>query len=72
MAAAAVTANEGRPMPTVDGEDLKQAEEVKYENLQGPSEEELSKEREAKVAYIPPPPLVPAPAPAPRKASKGD
>ena len=46
-------------MPTVDGEDLKQAEEVKYKNLKGPSEEELSKEREAKVAYVPPPLLVP-------------
>jgi hypothetical protein len=41
-------------MPTVDGEDLEQAEAVKYETLEGPSEEELSKAREAEVAYVPP------------------
>ncbi len=46
-------------MAKVDGEDLKQAEEVKYENLEGPSEAELSKARESTVPYEPPPMLVP-------------
>jgi hypothetical protein len=47
----------------VDGEDFQQAETVKHKHLSGPSEEELSKEREAKVAYVPPPLLVAADAP---------